>query len=163
MKSTCSCRCQYQELGFWGLRASPGFTYTGVVTENVKSLLVDLAGETLEAALEDVLGLLAQQLDALLNGGEGGDVLVLDNVLALNQGVDIARNVKRSGSIAPGRGSEDSREDGEKGSELHDEGKDVYVVVMMYECKWIYVTISVVKKEAALKSEDLGGADPEEI
>jgi hypothetical protein len=98
-------------------------TYTGVITKDLESLGIDLASETLEGALEDVLRLASQDLDTLIDSRKGGDVLVLDNVGILDQAVDITGNVKRSRLRAPGRSTEDSREEGEKDRGTHDDGR----------------------------------------
>ena len=96
-------------------------TYTGVVTEELESLGVDLAREALESALEDTLRLAAQDLETFIDGRQGSEVLVLDDVGVLNQGVDITRDVKRRRLIAPGGSTKGHREEGDKNGETHDE------------------------------------------
>jgi hypothetical protein len=94
-------------------------TYTGIVTEELKGLGVDLAREALEGTLVDVLGLARQELETLINGGEGGDVLVLDDVGILDQAVDVTGDVQRSWLIAPGGSTEGNREESEDERETH--------------------------------------------
>lgn len=101
-----------------------GITYTGIVAKSCKSLGVKLARETLESTLVHTLRLARQDLEAFIDGREGGDVLVLDNVGVFDQAVDITGDVKRSRLIAPGGSSEGSREEGENDGETHDEVKE---------------------------------------
>jgi hypothetical protein len=95
--------------------------YIGVVTESLQGLLVELSSETLEEGAVDSIGGSGEDAgDGIVDGGEGGLVLELDNVLVGNKVIALGGQ-ERGGLGTLGLGSsQDHGQDSEEDVETHD-------------------------------------------
>lgn len=95
----------------------------GVVAEGVEGLLVQAAGEAAEAVLEDVVDVvLGQDAHGVLQRGQRGGVLELDNVLVGDESAGLAAGgEERSGLSALGRCGQHHGQEAEEDRQTHDE------------------------------------------
>lgn len=114
-------------LGGVGLEGDDGVLLNevdvGVVAEGVEGLLVQAAGEAAEAVLEDVVDVvLGQDAHGVLQGGECGGVLELDDVLVSDESAGLAAGgEERSGLGTLGRCGQHHGQEAEEDRQTHDE------------------------------------------
>lgn len=97
-------------------------SYIGLVLQRSKRLLVQLGGEAVEHASEDVVGLFGEDLQGAPDRGSISAVFELDDVLIGHKFRWVAGSDNRGGLITlDGRRGEDRRKDGEEDAQTHDD------------------------------------------